>query len=102
MQVRMTVTARSWRDCSGISTGRAVLVPNIGDWSAAGRMLARLGRVRGFEEIGRARMSNDALIAASAARMGITVITANERDFRLFGELCNLQWMSFQAWNNVG
>jgi predicted nucleic acid-binding protein len=36
-------------------------------------------------------MANDALIAASAARMGITVITANERDFRLFGELCPLQ-----------
>jgi predicted nucleic acid-binding protein len=65
-------------------------------------MLAKLGQARGFEEIGRSRMSNDALIAASAARMGITGITENEKDFRLFGELCHLQWMSLQTWNEAG
>ena len=93
------ILERLQRDFDG---ARRILVPNLGDWNAAGRMLARLGRDRGFETIGRSRMSNDALIAASAARMGITVITANERDFRLFGELCHLQWMSFQGWKNAG
>jgi predicted nucleic acid-binding protein len=69
---------------------------------AAGKMLARLGHARGFEAIGRARMFNDALIAASAARMGITVINANAKDFRIFGELCPLRWTSLQEWNNAG
>ena len=56
---------------------RRILVPNLNDWTQAGKVLARLG----YELIGRARLTNDALIAMSAARQGITDITANERDF---------------------
>jgi predicted nucleic acid-binding protein len=55
-------------------------------------MLARLAQEHGFESIGRPRMTNDALIAASASRLGILVITANDRDFRLLSAWCPLQW----------
>jgi predicted nucleic acid-binding protein len=34
-----------------------------------------------YEKIGQGWLANDALIAMSAARLGITVITANARDF---------------------
>jgi predicted nucleic acid-binding protein len=34
-----------------------------------------------YERIGQTRLTNDALIAMRAARQGITIITANERDF---------------------
>jgi len=58
-----------------------ILVPNLSDWAQAGKVLALLGAEYGYEEIGKARLTNDALIAMSAGRQGITVITANERDF---------------------
>src|SRR5271165_7241135 len=50
-------------------TGR-VLVPNLNDWTTAGRILAAIAEAHGYEAIGRARMTNDALIAASAVRSG--------------------------------
>ena len=71
-----------------------VLTPNAGDWTRAGRVLARLGRKYGYERIGQARLTNDALIATSAARTGITVFTANPRDFLRLAEFCPLQWRS--------
>lgn len=60
---------------------RRIVVPNLSDWSQAGRVLARFALEYGYEEIGKGRLTNDALIALSAARHGITVITANQRDF---------------------
>lgn len=69
-----------------------ILVPNLSDWANAGRILARLGQKHGYERIGRARLANDALIATSAARTGIVVLTANERDFARLAEFCPLQW----------
>ncbi len=60
---------------------RRIVVPNLNDWSQAGRVLARFASEYGYEEIGKGRLTNDALIATSAARLGITVITANQRDF---------------------
>jgi len=69
-----------------------ILTPNLSDWASAGKILARLARRHGYEQIGRARLTNDALIAASAARIGITVLTANQRDFALLAEFCPLQW----------
>jgi predicted nucleic acid-binding protein len=53
---------------------------------------ARLAQKYGYERIGRARLTNDALIAASAARNGITVLTTNQRDFVRLAEFCPLQW----------
>jgi predicted nucleic acid-binding protein len=71
---------------------RRVLVPNLTDWTQTSRMLAKIGAKYGFERIGRGRLTNDALIAASAARCGITVLTANARDFARLAEFCPLQW----------
>ena len=60
---------------------RRILVPTLSDWTQAGEVLALLGTEYGYERIGQGRLTNDALIAVSAGRQGITVITANEGDF---------------------
>jgi predicted nucleic acid-binding protein len=65
----------------GFDRAGSLLVPTLSDWVEAGKVLARLGAEYGYEQIGRARLTNDALLAASAGSRGITVITANERDF---------------------
>ena len=71
---------------------KRLLVPNLSDWTEAGRVLARLASKYDYEKIGQGRLTNDALIAMSAARLGITVITANERDFRRLGEFRSFYW----------
>lgn len=71
---------------------RRILVPNLRDWSQAGQVLARLAAEYGYEQIGQGRLTNDALIAMSAARAGITVITANERDFGRLAQFRPFQW----------
>jgi predicted nucleic acid-binding protein len=73
---------------------RRVLTPNLKDWTQAGRVLARLAQKYGYERIGQARLTNDALIATSAARAGITVLTVNQRDFARLAEFCPLQWQA--------
>lgn len=69
-----------------------ILVPNRSDWTNAGGMLSRVGQKYGYEQIGRARLTNDALISASASRTGILVLTANAKDFAHLAEFCPLQW----------
>jgi predicted nucleic acid-binding protein len=71
---------------------RRVLVPNLGDWTQTGKVLARLAAKYDYEQIGRGRLTSDALIAMSAGRLGITVITANARDFRKLAEFRSFQW----------
>ncbi len=71
---------------------RRILVPNLKDWTQAGKVLARLASKFGYERIGQARLTNDALIVMSAARQGITVITANERDFARLAQLRPFLW----------
>jgi predicted nucleic acid-binding protein len=71
---------------------KRILVPNLGDWTQAGKILSRFTTKYDYEQLGRARLTNDALIAMSAGRMGIRVITANERDFRRLAELRAFQW----------
>src|SRR5258708_28824123 len=71
---------------------KRILVPTLGDWTQAGRVLARLAARYGYEKIGQGRLANDALIAMSAARMGVTVITANERDFARLAAFRPFQW----------
>src|ERR1700735_1838205 len=58
-----------------------ILVPSLQDWTQAGRALASLGAKYGYEQIGRGRLTNDALIAMSAGRRGIQIFTANRKDF---------------------
>ena len=71
---------------------KRILVPNLSDWTQAGRTLARVAAKYHYENIGLGRLTNDALIAMSAARMGITIITANEQDFRRLAEFRTFQW----------
>jgi predicted nucleic acid-binding protein len=71
---------------------RRILVPDLSDWVQAGKVLARLAAKYDYERIGRSRLTNDALIAMSAARLGIRVITANERDFPKLAEFRAFAW----------
>jgi len=71
---------------------RRMVVPNLRDWTQAGRMLARLAAKYDYERIGQGRLTNDALVASSAGRLGITVITANARDFGRLAELWAFSW----------
>jgi len=71
---------------------RRILVPSLSDWAQAGRVLALLGAQYGYEHIGLGRLSNDALIAMSAGRHGIKVITTNGRDFARLREFRSFQY----------
>ncbi len=71
---------------------KRILVPNLSDWTNAGRVLASLAAKYGFEQIGRSRLTNDALIAMSAGRLGIRVLTANERDYARLAEFGTFKW----------
>lgn len=71
---------------------RRLLVPTLADWTSAGKILAGIAEQHGYEKIGRARLTNDALIATSAARAGIRVLTINARDYALLARFCPLQW----------
>jgi predicted nucleic acid-binding protein len=69
-----------------------ILVPNLGDWIDAGKVLRLLAAKYDYEKIARGRLTNDALIAMSAARKGIRVITVNEKDFSRLAEFRTFQW----------
>jgi len=73
-------------------SARRLLVPNLRDWTQTGRILARLAAKYDYEHVGRGRLTNDALIASSAARFGITVITVNARDFGKLAEFSAFHW----------
>ena len=67
-------------------------MPNLSDWAQAGRVLARLAVSYDYEQMGQGRLTNDALIAMSAGRLGIRVFTANERDYRRLAEFRAFRW----------
>ncbi len=69
-----------------------LLVPEAGEWTRTGEVLARIGEKYGYDKIGRARMTNDTLIGTSVARQGIVLLTVNKRDFDLIAEFCPLKY----------
>jgi predicted nucleic acid-binding protein len=69
-----------------------ILIPNVTDWTQTGLVVSRIAAKDGYEQIGLGRLTNDALIAMSAGRMGIRVITTNERDFQKLAEFRAFQW----------
>lgn len=71
-----------------------LLVPIQSDWTASGQVLALIGEKYGYEEVGKARMTNDALIAMSAVRQGIIVLTINDYDYRKIAEFRPFEWES--------
>lgn len=85
----VAVIERMERD---FSKAQRILVPNAGDWSSAGKVLSQLVQRYGFEQIGRGRLTNDALIAVTAGRAGATLFTANSRDFARLREFCTFEW----------
>jgi len=76
----------------GFRTAEKILVPTLDDWIEGGKVLARLATKYDYEKIGRNRLTNDALIATSAARTGVQVITANARDFQRLAQFSSLAW----------
>jgi predicted nucleic acid-binding protein len=74
-----------------------ILVPDRIDWTMTGRVLSRLAGKYDYEMIGRGRLTNDALIAVSAGRNGMTVLTANQRDFGKLAEFYPFQWKVAEA-----
>lgn len=71
---------------------RRIVVPNLTDWTQTGKVLAQLAGKYGYERIGQGRLTNDALIAMSAARQGMVILTANERDFAKLARFRPFQW----------
>jgi|SRR5208283_1370871 len=69
-----------------------ILVPNLSDWTQTGKVLARLAEKYDYEQIRRGRLTNDALLAMSAGRLGVTVIAAHARDFARLAEFRAFQW----------
>jgi predicted nucleic acid-binding protein len=69
-----------------------IVVPDLDDWTQAGKVLARLANKYNYEQIGRGRLTNDALVAMSAGRLGIIIYTANARDFSRLAEFRPFQW----------
>jgi predicted nucleic acid-binding protein len=69
-----------------------ILIPNLSDWTQTGKVLARLAAKYDYEQIGKGRLTNDALMAMSAGRKGITVVTANSRDFSKLAEFRPFRW----------
>jgi predicted nucleic acid-binding protein len=69
-----------------------LLVPAQSDWTATGQVLSLIGEKYGYEEVGRARMTNDALIAMSSSRSGIVVQTMNDDDYRKIAEFRPFEW----------
>jgi predicted nucleic acid-binding protein len=74
---------KQWRDFRKV--GR-LITPQAGDWYEAGVVLRRIAANYGYESIGQARLLPDLLIALSARRMGITVVTLNVADFERIAE----------------
>ena len=71
---------------------RRVIVPSLNDWALTGKVLARFSSEYDYEEIGKACLTNDALLAMSAGRQGITIVTTNQRDFARLAKLRPFSW----------
>jgi predicted nucleic acid-binding protein len=71
---------------------KRILVPSLKDWTTAGKVLARFTTVYDFEVTGKMRLISNAVLAMSAARQGITIVTANQRDFARLAALRPFSW----------
>ena len=69
-----------------------ILVPNLTDWTQTGKILALLRAKYDYVRTGRGQLTNDALIATSAGRKGVTILTANPAGFIKLAEFCPFHW----------
>lgn len=81
--------ARLERDFESI---QRLLVPTRSDWIACGQVLSLIGQRYGQEEIGRAGLTNDTLIALSASRNGLAILTCNADDFKKIATFRSFVW----------
>jgi len=70
-----------------------LITPSAIYWRQAGKLLSAIGRRFGFEEIGRSRLTNDVLIAISAARVNATLCTANTKDFQRIAQFLDFDFI---------
>jgi predicted nucleic acid-binding protein len=76
------------------------LIPNTEDWWQVGLILNSLQRGRRSKKSGliprltvaeKYRITNDVLIARTALRSGVTIITDNVKDFEKIKKFCNVK-----------
>jgi predicted nucleic acid-binding protein len=73
---------------------RRIIAPDHQTCLQAGAVLSSLATKYGLEADKRRRMANDALIAASALRIGAALITRNHSDFSLISRCVPLVWFN--------
>lgn len=77
---------------SDFTTVNRLLVPNQTDWVIGGQILNKIGGKYGFDKVGKARLTNDTLLAMSVARKGFKLLTTNAKDFQLISEFREFEW----------
>ena len=84
----------------GYQKEKLLIVPNEDDWLMASKVLYLLtqnrrrsgaGKLRRLDKGLSQRMALDALIAASARRCNLGVVTENWKDFKLIQRFCNVK-----------
>lgn len=80
-----------------------LLVPNAEDWWQTGKIINSLQRGLKSQQGGQTpklsfnekyRMTNDVLIARTAKREGVTVVTDNAREFEMIRRFCAVKIVS--------
>lgn len=68
-----------------------LIVPEASDLQKAGKIIGRMGRKYGFEDLFLTKIANDVLIALSSKRIGAVLITKNLKDFLLIKEFLDFK-----------
>jgi predicted nucleic acid-binding protein len=82
-RVKRREADRLWRRFEQVDR---LLVPTAGDWRETGLLLGQIGEQLGYSRVAQGRLTNDSLLALSARRQGLTVLTMNVRDFALLAQ----------------
>jgi len=69
-----------------------LITPDHGSFREAGRVLAKLGQ-EGLASGRLRQIVNDVLIAVTATKSGLVLVTANKRDFLLIEKYIPVRWM---------
>lgn len=77
------------KDFTGI--GR-LLTPSQSDWIETGKVLNSIGIKHGFEQIGKSRITNAALLAMTTRRSGLMLLTNNPGDFANIARFRKFNW----------
>jgi predicted nucleic acid-binding protein len=105
VEIKVLNTARREYEKAG-----RLLVPNGEDWWLAGKVINSLQRGLKSKRGGRTpkliaeekyRITNDVLIARTARREGVTVVTDNIKDFEMIQRFCSVRFISgFEYFNS--